>query len=128
MDLCKYTNMGFNLIELLLVLAMISLLTVLIYPSYQSIQYKIQRSDAQNVLLSLMHAQRLFYSQHHTYTEELDEVLAYAAIDQSTDAYQFTAQACEGEAIQLCVELSAIPNDSEQLTIVYNSRNQKKNW
>jgi len=116
------------MLGLIVVLMLIAMVMNYAVPSYQSVQYKIQRSDAQNVLLSLIHAQRLFYSQHHTFTAELDEVLAYAVIYQSTDAYQFTAQACEGEAIQLCVELSAIPNDGEQLTMAYNSRNQKKNW
>ena len=128
MNLYSNRYMGFNLVELLLVLVVISLLTVLTYPSYQNYQHKIQRLDAQNALLSLMQAQRLFYSQHQTFTAELDDVLAVTALNISTDWYQFTAQACEDEIIQLCVELSAIPNDSKRLMMSYNSRNQRTNW
>ena len=48
---------GLCLIELLIVLTIISVLYAAVYPAYTQYQYKTDKLNAQNVLLSLMLAQ-----------------------------------------------------------------------
>ena len=120
--------MGFTLVELLMVLMIVSMLSSFLYPSYKHYKNKMEQLEAQNILLSLMQAQRLFYSQHHSFTLNLDEVLEYVEIDINREAYEFTAQTCDEGIIQQCVELSAIPHDNKRLTLSYNSRNDKTHW
>lgn len=121
---------GLCLIELLIVLTIISVLYAALYPAYTQYQYKTDKLNAQNVLLSLMLAQRLFYSQQHTYTDKLKDLQAEWVHDSAlnNDAYEYQALSCENETIQKCIELRAIPRDATQLTLIYNSRNQKTHW
>ena len=128
MSFYQIKKMGFSLIELLMVLVIVSILTSVLYPSYKHYRNKVEQLEAQNILLSLMQAQRLFYSQHHSFTLNLDDVLEYVEIDINREAYTFTAQTCDEGIIQQCVELSAVPHDDENLTLSYNSRNDKTHW
>ena len=97
---------GFNLIELLIVLLIISLLVSVMYPSYHNYKNKTEQLIAQQFLLSLMQAQRLFYSQHHTYTQDLKNDLNS---ETDSDHYRFAAQACEGELIQHVLSCRQFP-------------------
>lgn len=101
-----------------------------IYPAYTHYQHKADKLNAQNDLLSLMLAQRLFYSQHHTYTHNLEDLQAMLIHDSAfnNEAYEYQALSCKDENIQNCIELRAVPKESTQLTLIYNSRNQKTHW
>jgi type IV pilus assembly protein PilE len=58
---------GLTLIELLIVLAIVSILATLAYPSYQEHLYKTRRTDAHIALLTLAGAMEIYFQQHHTY-------------------------------------------------------------
>lgn len=58
---------GFSLIELLCVLAIISILTVIAYPSYNEYLVRTRRLDAQTALLHLAGRLEQYYMREHTY-------------------------------------------------------------
>ena len=58
---------GFNLIELLIVMAMIAILVSLAYPSYQSCLRNARRTGAEVELVRLSERMSEYYSQYGTY-------------------------------------------------------------
>jgi|GEM_PF-815093 len=58
---------GFNLIELVIVLALIAVLSATAMFFYQQYRARIYRLDAQQSLLALMQQQQNYYSQHQRY-------------------------------------------------------------
>ncbi|QDP02035.1 type IV pilin protein [Thalassotalea sp. PS06] len=54
----KNNQKGFTLIELMMVVAIISILSILVYPAYQDSVRKARRSDAHTGMMSLMLAQQ----------------------------------------------------------------------
>jgi type IV pilus assembly protein PilE len=60
---------GLTLIELLIVLAIISILATLAYPTYQGHLYKTRRNDGHIALLNLASAMELYYLNHHSFQE-----------------------------------------------------------
>lgn len=72
--LSKHRNRGFSLLEILVVVAIISILAALAYPSYQ---HKIQRTHAaaaKQYLLELSSLQNEFIFQHQRYASTLDQL------------------------------------------------------
>src|SRR5262245_7698829 len=61
------TQRAFTLLELLVVLAIISILIVIGYPTYTQHVLKAQRSEAQIALLDLASAMERYYSLNNTY-------------------------------------------------------------
>lgn len=121
----------------MIVLIVVSILTVLAYPSYQSQMTENRRTDGQRVLLEIMNEQQKFYSRNSTYTANLvaggDVGLNYpdpngdGSVPSDKNFYLVTAQACASLTINQCVELTATPQ-SGQISdgpITYNSRNEK---
>ncbi len=64
----KYRNKGFSLLELMVVVAIASLLAAIAYPSYMGQIRKSRRSEAAIALETMAQAQERFYSRFRTYT------------------------------------------------------------
>ena len=58
---------GFSLIELLIVLAIVSILSAIVYPSYRSHITHAHRIDGQTALLDLANRMERYYLEHNTY-------------------------------------------------------------
>lgn len=58
---------GFSLIELLIVIAIVSLLVGIAYPSYQQYLIKSRRADAQSALMDLAVRMEHYYTENYTY-------------------------------------------------------------
>ena len=65
----KRKNLGFTLIELMIVVAIVGILSAVAYPSYQSHVLKSQRQVAQAALVSLSSTMERYYSENNKYTE-----------------------------------------------------------
>jgi type IV pilus assembly protein PilE len=128
---------GFTLVELMIVVAIIGILSALVFPSYQRYVMRSGRSEGQAKLMEVMQAQERFYSQNQTYTANLGvgglaypNVAANAAAPSEQARYNVTSAACAGGTIATCVILSAAPqgsqaNDTECGTITLNSKGTK---
>lgn len=79
-------NEGFSLIELMVVVAIISLLCLLAYPSYQQFIIRAHRNDGQIALLDLSSRMEWHFSKHHSYetaTIEENETTDVLSVRQS---------------------------------------------
>ena len=59
---------GFTLIELMITVAIIAILTLIAYPSYEEQMLKTRRSDAETALTTLANQETLFFAQNNYYT------------------------------------------------------------
>lgn len=117
---------GFTLVEILVVLAIVSILAAIAYPGYARHVVKTRRVEAQLALVEAMQRQEQYRALHHTY-------VAFAASSGDDDdadgadgadgagfrwwlgarpedsAYELEGRACDGEDLSQCIELRARP-------------------
>lgn len=65
-----YFNSGLTLIELVIVIAVVSILAALALPAYQETLTRSRRSDAMTVLTRFANQQEIFYSNNSLYTTD----------------------------------------------------------
>lgn len=121
----------------MIVLIVVSILTVLAYPSYQTQMTENRRTDGHKILLEMMNEQQKFYSRNSTYTVDLvaggTVGLNYpnengdGTVPSDKNFYLVTAQACASLTINQCVILTAAPQGGQlgDGDLTYNSRNEK---
>lgn len=110
----KWARAGFSLTELLVVLALASILAAVATPLYADQVRKARRTQAQLALLELMARQEQHRSVHGAYA-------AFSAISNSVQwdwwvgdsaarsSHELDAQACPGQGLASCVLLRAQP-------------------
>lgn len=111
---------GFSLLELLVVLAIGSILLALALPAYQHAVIRARRTEAQVALWQLLQQQERFYTQANSYqsfsataTEaEARQFKWWSGSASAHSAYEIEGRACEGETIRQCVQLIATPGTS----------------
>lgn len=91
----KRGSCGFTLIELMITMAVVSLLAAVAYPSYVSTIRKARREDAIASLLELQLAQEKYRANNPTYTTTLGD-LGFSSTD-SRDGY-YTLAVSSGTA------------------------------
>ncbi|REL26007.1 type IV pilin protein [Thalassotalea euphylliae] len=70
----KQTKLGFTLIEVMIVVAIVGILAAVAYPSYTQYVAKANRSEAQQVLLNLANLMEQHHLDHRTYPSDLTAV------------------------------------------------------
>ena len=65
---------GVTLVELMTVVVIVSILTVIAYPSYRGFMQRSYRTEAKEALMHLAMNQEKFYLQNHTYSTDLAEL------------------------------------------------------
>lgn len=117
---------GFNLIEILSVLAIVCITTTLAYPLYSQYLVQTSRLDAENTLVKLALAMEQYRSAHHSYEGSTLSALNFPAII-AKNHYQLTIESANANNFLL----TAIPigkqaeNDSECATLTLNSMEEK---
>jgi len=108
----KHQAAGFNLIELLITVAILGILTALALPSYQASVLRSGRSEAKNILLQVAGNQERFFSANNTFSVNADPLSnpVVLALTSETGRYQVTVAACGGGGtIATCFVATATP-------------------
>lgn len=111
------THCGFTLVELLVVLAIVSILTAVAYPNYARHVVKSRRVEAQLALVDTMQKQEQYRALHHTYAAfssastdaDSRQFRWWIGARPGDSAYELDGRACEGQLISQCIELRARP-------------------
>jgi type IV pilus assembly protein PilE len=68
----RYSNTGFTLIELMIVVVVVGVLTLVAYPTYNSFTVKANRAEAKSYLMHLAQRQQLYFNDSRTYAADVD--------------------------------------------------------
>lgn len=115
------SSAAFSLLELLVVLAIISILLAVLYPSYRQHLLKMHRAQAKVDLVAIGHRLEHFYTLQHSYAKATLATLDFAPAQQ----YYHYALEAEDEYYKI----SAIPQGSQQQdacgTLTYDAAGKK---
>lgn len=117
MRINKFDFAGFTLIEMLIVVAIVTILAAIAYPSYQESVRKAKRTEGQAALMQLMLQQERFYSQRNTYiafsaaSTNADEIRFkwHSGENPRASAYEISGVPCAESTVRECVQLVATP-------------------
>ena len=117
----------------MIVLAVLSVLVAIGYPTYQSQMIENRRTDGQKILLVIMNYQQKFHSRNSRYTLDLINELSLTdggggKVASDNNFYLVSATVCDAPTpISNCVLLTATPQDAQASDgpMTYNSRNVK---
>ena len=122
---------GFTLVELLIVVAIVSILASIAIPSYQSHIQESRRTEGQVKLMEVMNAQERYYTLNNTYVSDLTK-LNYDNNPEPSENnyYNISAAACgtgNGQQIDSCVQLTATATGAHAAdgNLTYNSLGQR---
>lgn len=102
---------GLNLVELMIVIAIVGILASIGYPLYTDQMQRTRRADGKAMLMEVMEAQERFYSANNTYTTTLPSLGYTAATVPSEEGfYGLSAAACGAIALTQCINLTATPS------------------
>lgn len=133
----KVQQIGFTLVEVLIVAAIVAILASIGYPAYQNHVSQTRYADGKVKLLEIMNQQRKYFTNNNTYTLNLTSDLNYpdagsGAVISDGEFYLITAGTCgdPAEPITACVKLTGTANFSgtteEIKDLTYNSKNIKE--
>jgi type IV pilus assembly protein PilE len=126
---------GFSLIELMVVVGIMSILVMIVAPSYMDSVRKANRTDAKSTLLDYAAKQELFFAQNNAYTDNVITVgtgLGMGTADSPEGYYKITSAACDraGAALTSCFKMTATAQGSQAsdttcAVLMLNSLGQK---
>ncbi len=116
-------SLGFSLVELMIVVAIIGILGAVAIPSYQSSILKGKRAEARTALTELLLQQERFMTQNNTYfafsnssgttTPATVPFKTFSGDSSAKAAYYLSAASCTSLTIKECVVLTASPVQSD---------------
>jgi type IV pilus assembly protein PilE len=116
----KRRQEGFTLIELMIVVAVVSILAAIAYPSYRSAVLKGKRGQGRTAILELLQQQERYMTQNNRYLEFSNNngttnptnvpFKTFAGDSPTGTAYQLSAARCSNELeLTECVKITATP-------------------
>jgi type IV pilus assembly protein PilE len=117
-------QVGWTLLELLIVLVIVAVLASLAYPAYTSALLKSKRAEGRTALLALLLQQERYMTQNNTYLAFSNNAgvtsppnvafITYSGAALHTAAYDLSAGVCAAEvAINVCVRVLATPRQPD---------------
>lgn len=119
----KRLNSGFTLIELMIVVAIVTILASIAYPTYNNSILKGRRAEGRTALAELMQQQERYMTQNNAYyafsnaagttTPASVPFKTFSGDTQAKTAYYLSASACPSSTISECVQVSATSSKSD---------------
>ncbi|WP_086931188.1 type IV pilin protein [Agarilytica rhodophyticola] len=133
----KLTQQGFNLVELLIVIAIISIIAAIGYPSYQDSLEKSRRTDGREALLRAAALQERWYLQRNQYTNNMLDIGGADSEERYytlATAFNFNgANDCSAADERRCFTLTATAqgvqaNDEECIRLTIDNLGRKRSF
>jgi type IV pilus assembly protein PilE len=112
-------SIGYTLIELMVTLAIVSVLAALAFPALQQYVVKGKRAQAQAVLMQLMQQQERYYTRNGSYlvfsaqSPPARPFTWWSGATAAQSAYEIRAESCPALALSQCVLLTALPGTDQ---------------
>lgn len=107
---------GVSLIELLVVMLIVAVLAAAAAPAWHDHVIRTRRHEAQATLQRLMLQQERYFTQHGSYVafsaataDQAPQFQWWSGAAPQASGYEIAGQACDGDTIELCVQLVAMP-------------------
>jgi len=106
------SQLGFSLLELMIVVAIVGILSAIAIPSYTDYVTRANRTDAMETISEIMNQQQRFVLRNRRYATDLTQIgYGSSVVATVEDFYDITASLCDAGTtpIQRCVLLTAAP-------------------
>ena len=126
----KKQNLGFTLIEIMIVVAILGLLAAVAIPSYREYVVRSNRADAKDKLSEIAYEQERFANRNRRYTLDMRELgLSADPAPNGQGLYTVDAAVCANATVETCVTLTATPvpgkGQAGDGNLTLNTRGQK---
>ncbi|MAS24607.1 MAG: pilus assembly protein PilE [Oceanospirillaceae bacterium] len=99
---------GFTLVELLVTVAIVSILAFVAMPSYRNYTMRADRTDGIEAMQQLLDAQERFYADNMEYADDLKDLgLPNSTMNSNRGLYVISVEKCTGMGYSQCVQLRA---------------------
>jgi type IV pilus assembly protein PilE len=110
-------QIGFTLIELMIVVTVIGILSAIAYPSYRNYVTKARRSDVQQLMLDIVNRQEQYMLDVRNYTADP------TALNISKDGWTCTSTACSNNFYSVAIAIAAGPPPTFTITATETNNN-----
>jgi prepilin-type N-terminal cleavage/methylation domain-containing protein len=117
-------NLGFTLIELMIVVAIIAILAAIAYPSYTSYRVKTNRVDVQAQMMNIAQRLQSYKSVNHSYTGATLAGLGISATYPNSGEYTLKLQGHPNLQNGLAWYIVGSPKDHPQMSLAHETVHQ----